>query len=792
MAQAFITNSANESYIAKMINRLFNLQPLIWIFIFIFLWTGWTFYNNKSPFQNNISQFFPNQQSIESQYLNNRLIETQATSWLMLAINAEASQQKLNYLSQSVKAQLLALSGVKQVLNGSEIFQSPLQDKSPPKLYPYRYLLTQFEPLELQSNIKKRWQEYQLGFVLDKHWLLDDPTFQWAIYQNQLKPSSQLPKENGVWGNVENNRALLLINSEKNSQALSEIYENLVSILGKDHFQLSGSDWVALQAEQQIKQAVNWITSLAVAMVFLALFVAFRSTQLIFYSSLPLVVAFLVGVLSTINFFGHMQMITLALGAILLGVAIDYPIHTISAYQSRNISVVLRLWPTIRLGALTSVFGFLMLWWTDIEGLQQIAIFASSGLLSALLVTYALRPYLAEFYKFDEVKEPNDSIKLKKPANEAISSTPNFIYYFLPGLVILTAVLYFKPIHWQDDIASLSPVSKELISTDKQLRTLFNYQEVGKKLLLPATNIESLLQKEESLLVELNALKNSGAVTQFQMLSQILPSQFEQAHRQQILPELNLLRTELSQAVDGTGFKSKHFQSFVTSVEQSKNLPLLTYDQFTDSSGNFAQLAKQFALPISDQMIGVINLSGVSSDQAIQDFVTKHRDTGLIYFNQRSLVAQQISEIRTKLFQILTFIIAVIVLSLWLKYRSIRPILTVLVPILMAMGFTLATFALLNISLSIFHLMSLMLVVAIGIDYALLFFEGAVQQEDGNEWNRSVLVAFFTTIGSFSILSLSQLALLNAIGFTVLIGVLWVYSLSFLMSKSMLVVSKNK
>jgi len=775
-----------------MINRLFNLQPLIWIFIFIFLWAGWTFYFSKSPFQNNISQFFPNQQSIESQYLKNRLTETQATSWLMLAIKAEASQQKLNELSQSVKSQLLILPGVKQVLNGSETFQSPLQDKSPPKLYPYRYLLTQFESLELQSNIKKRWQEYQLGFVLDKHWLLDDPTFQWGIYQNQLKPSSQLAKENGVWVNVENNRALLLINSQKDPQALADIYDNLISVLGKDHFQLSGSDWVALQAEQQIKQAVNWITSLAVVMVFLALFVAFRSTQLIFYSSLPLVVAFLVGVLSTISFFGHMQMITLALGAILLGVAIDYPIHTISAYQSRKISVVLRLWPTIRLGALTSAFGFLMLWWTDIEGLQQIAIFASSGLLTALLVTYALRPYLAEFYKFDEVKGPNDSIKLKKPANEAISSTPNFIYYVLPGLVIITAVLYFKPIQWQDDIASLSPVSKELISTDKQLRTQFNYHEVGKKLLLPAANIESLLQKEESLLAELNALKNSGAVTRFQMLSQILPSQVEQAYRQQILPELNPLRTELGQAVEGTGFKSKHFQPFVTSVEQSKNLPLLTYDQFIDSSGNFAQLAKQLALPISDQMIGVINLSGVSSDQAIQDFVTKHRDTGLIYFNQRSLVAQQISQIRTKLFQILSFIIALIVLSLWLKYRNIRPILTVLVPILMAMGFTLATFALLNVSLSIFHLMSLMLVAAIGIDYALLFFEGAIQQEDGNEWHRSVIVAFFTTIGSFSILSLSQLALLNAIGFTVLIGVLWVYSLSLLMSKSMLVVSKSK
>jgi len=766
-----------------MIKRLFSIQSLIWIFLIIFLWAGWTFYFNKSPFQNNISQFFPNQQSIESQYLKNRLAGTQTTSWLMLAINLETSQQKLNELSQSVKSQLLILPGVKQVLNGSETYQSPLQDKSTAKLYSYRYLLTKFEPSELKPAIKKRWQEYQLGFVLDKHWLLDDPTFQWGIYQNQLKPSSQLSKENGVWVNAENNRALLLINSEKNTQVLMDVYQSLIAILGKDNFQLSGSDWVALQAELQIKQAVNWITSLAILMVFLALFVAFRSTQLIFYSSLPLMVAFLVGVLSTISLFGHMQMITLALGAILLGVAIDYPIHTISAYQSKKISVVLRLWPTIRLGALTSAFGFLMLWWTDIEGLQQIAIFASSGLLSALLVTNALRTYLARFYKLKEQKKIDDSISQKTTDNDTVHSYSRVVFYLLPGLVIMAAIFYFKPIQWQDDIASLSPVSKELISEDKQLRALFNYQEAGKKLLLPATNIESLLQKEESLLAELNALKNSGAIEQFQLLAQILSSQVKQAERQQNLPELKIVFAELNQAVEGTGFKSNHFQPFVNSIEQSKNLPLLTYDQFMTSPETSVQLAKQLVLPISNQMIGVINLSGVLSDQAIQDFVTQHSDTGLIYFNQRNLVAQQISEIRTTLFQILIFIIAVIVLSLWLKYQNIRSILTVLTPILMAIGFTLATFSLLDIPLSIFHIMSLMLVAAIGIDYALLFFEGVVQKEDGNEWSRSVLVAFFTTIGSFSILSLSQLALLQAIGLTVLIGVFWVYNLSYFISK---------
>ncbi|WP_019556915.1 MMPL family transporter [Thiomicrorhabdus arctica] len=764
----------------KMTNRQIIFSSLIWIFIGIIAWASLVAFFNKSPFQNDITQFFPNQQSIEAQYLKNRLTPTQKTSWLMLAVKTNQPKQTLYDISHTVQSQLLTLKGVKQVLNGAEPYQSPLQQSPTPKLYAYRYLMTSFESAQLSAHIQQRWQEYQLGFVLDKHWLLDDPTFQWALYQNKLKPIQQLVKENGVWVSPQSTKALLLIETEKQPKVLANLYKQLERSLGKNNFQLSGADWVALQAEQQIRKGVNWITSIALGMVFLALFIAFRSPKLILFSSLPLLGAFSVGILSTISLFGSMQLITLALGAILLGVAIDYPIHTISAYQSRKLSVVQQIWPTIRLGALTSAFGFLMLWWINIEGLQQMAIFASSGLLTALFITRALKPFLASHYKIDDITSS------EPPAKSMINQTPSlyFVGYLLPGLVIIAAILFLKPIQWQDDIASLSPVSKGLIQTDRQLRSLFQYQEVGKQLLLPAKNIEVLLQHEEALLAELEHLKTTGAIQQFQLLAQSLPSQRLQAKRQKNLPDAKMVLTSLSHAVEATRFTTTHFQPFINSLELSRKLPLMTYVKFIETNETSARLASQLVLSLSDQMVGVIPLSGVVSDQVIEDFVQQHADLGLIYFNQRKLVAKQITEIRFGLFQILGFILLMLGISLWLKYRSVRQVIIVLSPIIMAIGLTLATLALLNISLSIFHLMSLMLVAAIGIDYSLLFFEGAQQTKNSHEWSRSIRVAFLTTLGSFSILSMSQLALLNAIGITVLIGVLWVYSLAFLLAKN--------
>ncbi len=802
----------------KKSHRFFGISSLVWIFVLITIWAGLVVAFNKTPFQNDITQFFPNPHSLEAQYLKKRLAPDrtaleathqtadqtahQVTHWMMLAVKSGHTPQTVGDISRATQQQLLKIKGVKQVLNGSEAYQSPLQQTPVPALYTHRYLLTPFDLSNLPSQIAQRWQEYQLGFVLDKNWLLEDPSFHWALYQNQLKPSQQLAKKEGVWVNEQHGRALLLIEVQQRfeqdletgarkdpgNSSEKEIEQTLEHLLGRENFELSGAEWIAQQAEQQIKTAVNWTTGLASGMIFLALWIAFRSPKLLFLSSLPLLGAVAVGILSTITLFGSMQLIPLALGAILLGVAIDYPIHTFSAYQSKQSRVVQKIWPTIRLGALTSAFGFLTLWWVEIQGLQQMAIFAASGLLTALIITGALKPYLAAHYQVSPPHkglESTSSVQSVTPAlNKQTPLQKNAQRFVLPGLVIISAViLWLKPIQWQDDIASLSPVSEQLIQTDQQLRALFGYQEVGKQLLLTAKEIETLLQSQEALTPSLQALQTSGSIQNFQLLSHILPSLKRQAERQQSLPNSVQVAAALQHAVEGTRFTAQHFQPFTQALEQSRQQPLLTYQQFIQADDASAQLARQWVVEMPDQFLGVIPLSGVASDAAIQTFVDQHADLGLLYFNQRALVAEQIRDIRSELFKILGFILALLSFIIWLKYRQFKHTWLVLSPIAVAILFTLVSFTLLDIPLSIFHLMSLMLVAAIGIDYSLLFFEGARQSEHAHEWNRSIRVAFLTTLGSFGILSISQLALLNAIGLTVLIGVLWVYSLALFTSK---------
>ena len=75
-------------------------------------------------------------------------------------------------------------------------------------------------------------------------------------------------------------------------------------------------------------------------------------------------------------------------------------------------------------------------------------------------------------------------------------------------------------------------------------------------------------------------------------------------------------------------------------------------------------------------------------------------------------------------------------------------------------------------TLTILHLVGLLLVVAIGTNYALFFDRGSqdADQNDRQQTQVSLMVANLTTVGSFGLLGLSDVPVLAAIGSTVAPG----------------------
>ena len=73
-------------------------------------------------------------------------------------------------------------------------------------------------------------------------------------------------------------------------------------------------------------------------------------------------------------------------------------------------------------------------------------------------------------------------------------------------------------------------------------------------------------------------------------------------------------------------------------------------------------------------------------------------------------------------------------------------------------------------ALSIFHLIGLLLVVAVGSNYALFFDQRCTSAQDRERTVTSLLFANASTVLGFGLLSFSQSPVLNAIGSTVAAG----------------------
>jgi peptidoglycan/xylan/chitin deacetylase (PgdA/CDA1 family) len=126
---------------------------------------------------------------------------------------------------------------------------------------------------------------------------------------------------------------------------------------------------------------------------------------------------------------------------------------------------------------------------------------------------------------------------------------------------------------------------------------------------------------------------------------------------------------------------------------------------------------------------------------------------------------------------------AAIVVLLLATLRSPRRVYDVVAPLAAAVVVVTALLTLGGHTLSIFHLVGLLLVVAVGSNYSLFFDRQALSSVDRGRTLVSLLFAAVTTMIGFGLLSFSSVPVLNAIGSTVGLGALLALSFSAILQR---------
>jgi predicted exporter len=694
---------------------------------------------------------------------------------LLLAIEG-GEPDALAQASREFGQQLRATGQFDVVGNGEQALAKP--DKE--LLFRSRYLLSRrvsqdaFSADALRHGLEQRLDDLRSPLAsLVKETIPGDPTGEFLNILADWSGQEGAEKYRGVWMSGDHARALLVVETrvagfDADAQAaiqqdIRKAFEALPDRPASLRLLMSGPGRFAVETKRRIETEVWWLSTAASTLVLLFLFASYRSVTLVLLSLIPLSTGIVAGIVAVNGWFGFVHGITLGFGITLLGIVDDYPIHLFSHLHARGSApVAMRaIWPTMRLGVLTTVMGFSSLLLAGFPALAQLGLFAVAGLIAAALVTRWVLP-LCVPPAFTPRAVPRGIVPTLAQLSKA--------RWLVPAAAILAtfALLWSDTPLWQTDLASLSPVSEAGKRLDQQLRGELGAPDVRDLLVIEGPAAEDVLQRGEAVMAQLEQLRADGLVAGYDLVSTYLPSRRSQQARQQALPERSVLASNLQIALAGLPFAPGLFAPFLDAVESARTQPALERDAFRGTA-----LGMKLAALLVEQQgrwTAVVPFRGVTDRLRLGEAVAGWQTSGVTYVDLKEESNRLMTAYRDRTVAVAAWGLLAIAVVLAVGLRSVALLWPVLMPMLSAL---LVVAALLNAtgeSLSLFHVATFLLVIGLGLDYALFFNRPEGADDERARTLYGLLVCSMTTILVFGVLACSTIPLLHAIGITAAAG----------------------
>ena len=666
-------------------------------------------------------------------------------------------------------------------------------DAVPDEFLPYRYLLSptlDARPLDadtLYAALVERMRDLASpAAALLEPWITRDPTLETLVLADSWLPARQPSLREGVWFDASGREALLVVETaaagfdpQAQRAAQAELRATFERLRTRADLALdvSGPGAFSVLMQQRAEHDARWIGTIdSVAMITLLL-AAYRSVLVTLLCALPLLSAGLVGLAAVALVFGSVHGITIAFGFTLIGVVQDYPVHLFS-HQRPGLSPeanVRALWPTLATGVASTCVAYLAFYFSGVLGLQQLAVFAVSGLATAGLVTRFLLPALVPAGTRDAATWTGLGTLWR-----AIASLPRPAW-LAPALVVACIgylALSPRPL-WQDSLGGLMPVPQALIERDTALRRALGAPDVRYLIAVEGDDAQAVLARSDALARRLDAAVAHGELGAYDHAARYLPTLETQRRRQQALPAPALLRAELSAAVARTEFRPEAFDPFLADVEVARHLPPLTPDALAGTP--LASRVGSLLLPHDGHWTGLVLLIDAKDPAAIARRVEGVPETTFLDLKAASegLVAGQRDRILACLAVAAVLLVAVVAVAL----RNTRRVIRVLTPMVLTTALILAILHAGGIELSLFHLVALVLAAGLGLDYALFFEHAADDPAEQRRTLHAVIVCSLSTWFVFALLATSAVPVLRAIGLTVAIGVACNFVLALVLTR---------
>ncbi|MDP9901893.1 MMPL family transporter [Variovorax ginsengisoli] len=756
---------------------------------------------SRTQFSGDLSAFLPASPDARQRVLIEQVQSGVASRTLMLGVEGGRDAAQRAEVSRALGKAMRASGLYEQVQNGDT---SELQEAGT-FVFDHRYQLSpEVNPARFTVDGLRDAIYDTLSLLgtpagnIVKPLLERDPTGETQRIAEGLIPASSPRSEEGVWASRSAPRAMLLATTRASGSdidaqgaAVARVqteFDRITQGMGADapRLLLSGTPVFSVQSRDKIKGEAVHLAVVGALVMGCLLLLAFASPRALVIALLPVLTGVVAGTAAVALVFGSVHGLTMGFGSTLIGETVDYAIYYL--IQARGAAVAGtgwqrwrdQNWPTVRLGLLTSVCGFAALLFSGFPGLAQLGVFSIAGLVAAALATRHGLPMLAP----DGATGIGMRRHMARLAGGIVMAMPRLRWAFAALAIGAVGVLAWQGGElWRASLSDMSPISKASQTLDAQLRSDIGASDGGTLVVVQAADAQSVLRAAEAAGHRLDALVENGQLSGYDTVTRMLPSVATQQARIASLPDVATLRARLGQAINGMPLQPARFEPFIAAVDAARTQAPFTREALIDGPLGPVVNALFYERP------------GGGWSALISLHTTERFDTGQLAAALAPLPEVQVVDIGRELgslytrylhdafVQVMLGALAVVVL-LGIYLRSLRRLVAVCQPLLLAVVLTLGGMAVLNVPLGILHLVGLLLIVAVGSNYALFFDQLQQTGRADEDTLASLMLANLTTVVSFGLIAISDIPALSSIGRIVAPGALLALLLSAAFTRS--------
>ncbi len=745
-----------------------------------------------------ITHFLPSTGDRELAEIARQLVDSTLTRTMILSIEAKDAEQAIA-AARALAEKLRANPEVASLRNGvaEDEFEAYYRLFFPHRLAmlsedPERELPQRLSDAGLAAAAQELKRQLSLPMApLVARLAGADPLLSFPAQLKRLQTSQRGPLtvQDGQFVTTDGRHAILFLasksapfDSEKQAPLLAAIDSAFAAINtahgGALRLEKSGVNRFAVDAERVIRADMSRISTFSTIALVLLFVAFFRSLRALALSFLPLVAGFVAATAAGIVIFGGLHGITLAFGSTLIGVAVDYPIlflnqHALAPATNGPWATLARVRGALLLGASTTVAGFAGLAWTSFPGIREIAVFATVGILAALAATFWFLPALS-------LAKPTPTLLHRRAADRLARTLRTLSRWrrpllLIPVAAVVACALGWSRLSWSDDPSVLTPINARLLAEDDRVRAQVSRMDGGRLVITVAEDDAAALEQNDRVYARLVTARRDGLLEDFSSAHDILFS--EDLQRRNLAQVANVLNlgTRTVSALEQAGFRASGFTAFLAA---STDLPkALSASELLRSP--LGDLLRPFRADLGGR-VGIITLlRGVRDAVALESRLAGL--PGVHFFDQQGMLAAVYASARTRTQTLLVVGVLVVFLLLFARYRRVGFTLAAGLPALLAAATTLALLALSGVQTNLLHVVSLLLVLSMGEDYA-IFLLAARDVRDQPAAAMSVAMCCLTAVASFGLLAMSEIPALRAIGLTTGLGIL----LSFVLAPTAL------